>query len=221
MFIFLYISFALMLCVFALRYYEQKKLIPKQYLISERIIHWGSFLLVLGLIFTAVMNVNYYSKEEIMKSFDFSMPVVGLNDVDLDSLLFIARYERRIVWDHHFIMGVMLIALTIPWIVSHMLRVKKSNFVKITFWSYVFLISILAFTGIVLHIGNWVDVDYDFRETCRDIHHYSYYGLLVWFVSHILLVVKLVIKSKKDIIGKMIHGGKEINKDIKDINNDK
>lgn len=212
MFLFLYFSIALLIGVFILRHYEQKKMIPKQYLISDRLIHWGSFLLVIGLIFTAVMNVNYYSKEEIMKTFEFSMPLVGLHDVDLDGKLFIARYERRIVWDHHFIMGVMLIALTIPWIVSHIKRKNKSKFVKLTFWSYIFLISILSFTGIVLHMGNWITIDYDFREYCRDVHHWTYYGVLLWFFLHILLIVKLIIKSKKDIIGKMIHGGKELNK---------
>lgn len=212
MFLFIYISVAVMIGVFALRYYEKKKMIPKQYLISERIIHWGTLFLVLGLMFTGVMNTYYYSNPAIMKTFEFSMPLVGLHDVDLDAKLFISRYERRIVWDHHFIMGVLLLAITIPWVVSYLLRPKKSKFVKFTFWSYISIISVLMFTGIVLHLGNWIDVDYDFRENCRDVHHWFWFVMLGWFVLHIFLIISLAIKSKKDIIGKMLHGGKELKK---------
>lgn len=212
MFLFLYIAVALMLAIFSLRYYEQKKLVPKQYLISERIIHWGTFVLVLGLFFTAIMNTNYYSRDAIMKTFEFSMPLVGLHDVDLDAKLFIARYERRIAWDHHFIMGVMLIALTIPWIISYMLRKKKSNFIKFTFWSYIALIALFTFTGLVLHMGNWIEIDYDFRERNRDFHKYGYYLMYGWFAIHIFVIIGMVLKTKMDIIGKMIHGGKELKK---------
>ena len=80
----------------------------------------------------------------------------------------------------HDIRGVLLLAITIPWVVSYLLRPKKSKFVKFTFWSYISIISVLMFTGIVLHMGNWIDVDYDFRENCRDVHYWF------WFVCIIL-----------------------------------
>lgn len=210
MFIFLYIALATLVFTLSLSIYERKKLqTNRKYLIAERIIHWGSFFLILGLIGTAIMNTQYYSKEAIMESFQFSMPLVNLQDVDLASQLFIARYERRIVWDHHFIMGVFALALIIPWLYLFLTKPKKpSKAMQITFWTYFSLFMTFAFTGIVLHIGNWVEVDYDFRENMRIVHHYAYYVFYAWIFAHILHVVYRTIKSKADIIGFMIHGGK-------------
>jgi len=209
MFLFLYISIAVLISTLLFSYYEVKKLNnhSKKYLISERIIHWGSVFLLIGLIFTAIMNTSYYSKEDIMRTFEFSMPLVGVYDIDLSAQLFIARYERRIVWDHHFIMGVLLIALTIPRIILHIIRKNKSNYINIVFGTYIFILSILISTGFILHMGIWIDIDYDFRENCRTIHHYGYYAIMIWIVLHIVTIIYKTIKTKKDIIGNMIHGG--------------
>lgn len=209
MFLFLYVSFAFLIGFSILQYYERKKWkLNCIYTPSERIIHWMTVGLTMGLIFTAVMNINYYSKEDIMESFDFSFPFSGLHDVDLSAQLFIARYERRIVWDHHFIMGVLLLSITLPKLFMYTFFNNKSKYVNLIFFSYFAIFITMAITGTILHLQNWMEINYDFRENARDVHHYAYYAMLAWIPIHVGYIIYKTITTKKDIIGRMIHSGK-------------
>lgn len=166
-----------------------------------RVLHWLIVLSFLVLLYTEITNMYFYGKEAILKSFEFSFPAVGLQDVPPLDRLFIARLERRETWMWHFWAGAMFVCLVALRFFIFLASCQKRN--KLLHIS-LFLIVLVQFgTGYTL----WAyDHIYEWQNITRDIHHCTVYVMYLLVLLHIANILKLELTSHRGIISKMIGG---------------
>jgi cytochrome b561 len=165
----------------------------------HKINHWLLFILFLGLFFTAVMNTTFYSKEAIMKSFEYSFFMTGLEAGYADQL-FIARMERREGWVFHFYLGVAFFALSLVRLFFY-LRTKNKKLLTLSILFFSFLLFI---SGFPLYIRAFVDISMDIQNPARTMHFYSAWILGLLIVYHIVNIIKKENRSDQNLVSNML-----------------
>ena len=160
----------------------------------QRAIHWLAVLAFAGLFVTEIINQYFFSKEAILRSFEFSFTAVGLQDVPMVDRLFIAKLLRRTVWIWHFWFGVSFVTLTI-------LRVAVSMYLKD--FKHIGLqlilmviISVMFATGLPLWLRAFETVNQSYQDIARMIHHYTVYLLWAVISGHIIQRIIQSVKEK-------------------------
>ena len=162
---------------------------------SFKIAHWLIFLLFLSLVCSAFSANFFFSKKQIIDSFSYSFDALGLS-VPLSDQIFIARVERRFAWAVHFWEGVIFFALMI----YNFFQVKKR-----LFNTFVFLMAVtLFFSGLILYIRIYIDIDIHIQTIARFIHFYTAWIFSFSIIAHIFYMIKKE-SSKKGTISNMFH----------------
>lgn len=168
----------------------------------NRILHWAIFFTLLVLAYTETMNTIFYSKEAIMKTFEFSFDALGYQDIPPLDRLFIARLERRDSWMIHYYAGIIFILLSSLRFVLFLLQKKKRYILlQVSLFSIIFIQFITGYSlWAYPHIYEW-------QNTTRAIHHYSIWALYGVVGIHIFYVLWLEISGRRrGLISKMIGG---------------
>lgn len=161
--------------------------------ILQRTIHWLAVLAFLGLFVTEIINQYFFSKEAILRSFEFSFAAVGLQDIPMTDRLFIAKLLRRTVWIWHFWFGVSFIFLTVLRVALSMyLRDFRNIGLQLIF---MVLISVMFATGFPLWLRAFETVNQSYQDVARSIHHYTVYVLWAVIAGHILQRVIQFVKE--------------------------
>jgi len=164
----------------------------------SKILHWVFVPVLLAVVFTAIMNTTFFSKEAIMESFKFSFPNVDLYEVGAADQLFIARMERRVGWVFHFWSGCVLFSI----IVGRYLSCKNKTLFQYLVYSTIF---VMFLTGMPLFIRVDVDIPMYIQDLARNIHFYSAWFFGIVCVSHIFAVIYRENKFKENKISKHFH----------------
>ena len=164
----------------------------------SKILHWVFVPVLLAVVFTAIMNTTFFSKEAIMESFKFSFPNVDLYEVGAADQLFIARMERRVGWVFHFWSGCVLFSI----IIGRYLSCKNKTLFQYLVYSTIFA---MFLTGMPLFIRVDIDIPMYIQDLARNIHFYFawFFGLVC--VSHIFAVIYRENKFKENKISKHFH----------------
>ena len=165
----------------------------------NKIMHWTVAILFIVVSFLAIMNTTFYSKEEIISSFDFSFQAVDLYNVGFADKLFIARIERRLGWVWHFWLGFTMSMIIIA---SIFYNIKNGVASKglIIFYSISF---IMFLSGIPLYIRTFFDLSKELIDYSRFIHHYLSYIIALAVVIHIIKIIYSENKNNSSKISKM------------------
>lgn len=153
----------------------------------------------------------FFSKEAIMKSFEFSFSALGYQDIPPLDRLFIARLERRDGWMWHYYAGIGFVILSGLRFILFMFTKKKRY--KALHIAIISIVSIQFVTGYSLwaypHIYEW-------QIYTRAIHHYTIWALYVTIGSHILWVLWLEISGRgSGVVSRMIGGVHPVRKGAK------
>jgi len=195
------------------------------YPLITRITHWLIVIAFMSLIFTAVMNEFWYSKEQIIESLRFSYPMLGLEDLYPDEELFIARIERRFGWLWHFWIGIFFfINFLIMFLYSLYIKRKKNRELR----NYLFILALIMFSsGLPLFFRSFITTDFAAQDLflytkdgiwyisqglidlTRSIHKYTSYLFVVSVILHIINIIYKENTYNKGIVSKMINGGKK------------
>jgi len=204
--------------------------IKKEIDLNTRLLHWSGVILFISLFFTALMNEFWYSKESIMATFDFSYQMLGLDNLDVDEQLFIARMERRDGWNWHFWLGIGLSVVFFIKLIK--LGLGKLKFHKTLNIYFIVLTTLMFFTGLVLYFRINADIDFDIEsiylnyengtlymsqyliDISRTIHKYTSWIFGVSVILHISKIIYLENTKRPGIISRMINGGMINEKDI-------
>lgn len=177
-------------------------MVVKPYSWHIRILHWMIFLCFCVLAYTESMNMYFYSKEAIMKSFEFSFSALGYQDIPPLDRLFIARLERRDGWMWHYYAGIgfaILSALRFAIFLFNKQRTYK-------FLNIALLLIILSQTITGYSLWAYPHI-YEWQTISRAIHHYSIWALYIVVSGHILQILFWEISGNRvGIISKMIGG---------------
>jgi cytochrome b561 len=173
-----------------------------------RVLHWAIVVCFLILAYTESMNQIFFSKEAIMKSFEFSFSALGYQDIPPLDRLFIARLERRDGWMLHYYAGVGFALLSILRFGIFLFN-KNRRFHALHIALFLIILT-QAITGYSLwaypHIYTW-------QITTRAIHHYAIWALYGVVVSHFFFILWSEISGKNSgVISKMIGGIHKSNK---------
>ena len=163
-----------------------------------KVLHWLFALVLLIVIFTAIMNTTFYSKEAIMETFLFSFPNIELFNVGAADQLFIARMERRAGWVFHFWSGCLLFGI----ILARIFTAKNKTIFQ---WSVYLTMIVMFGTGIPLFIRVDVEIPMYIQNIARDIHFYSAWIFAVICTWHIVMVIYNENKNKSNKISKHFH----------------
>ena len=114
-----------------------------------KINHWVLFLTFLGLVGTAITADFFFSKEAIMKSFEFSLAHLNIYIPPVDQL-YIARIERRSTWDWHFYIGVIFFISTLMIVYKYIAgQLFKSKILRYSIFVLIFSAVVLSISGII------------------------------------------------------------------------
>lgn len=152
-----------------------------------KIVHWMLFLTFLVIAYTCIMNTTFFSKEEIMSTFDFSFPILDIYDLGAADKLFIARIERRLGWVWHFWAGVIAFVLVLSLFI-HNLKNKEMKMSKGKITLYGFSL-IMFLSGLPLYIRTFINIPQKYQDIARFIHHYSAFIVGAIIIAHIIMVV--------------------------------
>lgn len=167
-----------------------------------RLLHWSIVGLFLVLAYTETMNMIFFSKEAILKSFEFSFAALGYQDIPPLDRLFIARLERREGWMWHYYAGIGFTVLSSIRFALFIVNTKRRyHWLHITLFV---LIATLAATGYSLWAYPHV---YEWQNTTRVIHYYSVWALYGVIGTHVAWILWLEISGKRaGVISRMIGG---------------
>lgn len=172
------------------------------YTTANRLLHWGIFFALLVLAYTETMNMIFYSKEAIMKTFEFSFNALGYQDIPPLDRLFIARLERRESWMVHYYAGVVFIVLSSVRFGIFLLSNQKRYG-----WLHISLFAIIM-TQFITGYSLWAYPHiYEWQNTTRAIHHWSIWALYGVVGLHIVKIIYGEVSGKgSGAVSKMIGG---------------
>lgn len=167
-----------------------------------RILHWLIVVCFMILAYTEIMNMYFFSKEAIMKSFEFSFSALGYQDIPPLDRLFIARLERRDGWMWHYYAGIGFAVLSV--VRFAIFTINKDRRYHLLHISLFTIVVTQAVTGYSLWAYPHI---YDWQIITRVIHHYSIWALYCVVGIHISHVLWLEIGGKDTgVISRMIGG---------------
>lgn len=170
-----------------------------------RILHWSIVLCFFALAYTESMNQIFFSKEAIMKSFEFSFSALGYQDIPPLDRLFIARLERRDGWMLHYYAGIGFAVLS--FIRFGIFLINKKRRYHILHISLFLIIITQAITGYSLWAYPHI---YDWQIVTREIHHYAIWALYSVIGIHFVVIIKNEITGKNSgAVSRMIGGTKK------------
>lgn len=156
-----------------------------------KITHWILFFSVLGLITTSLSADFFFSKEAIVKSFQFSMPEIGANIAPVDQL-FLAKIERRIPWDYHFYFGVLFsFSLIYLFLAKNSLRksIKNIKLHRINMF-FIYITGIIMFvTGYLLYSRLFFHMSSKMFVLLKLIHDDTKWVFLAFIIMHIATII--------------------------------
>lgn len=172
----------------------------------RKVSHWFFVLSFIGLCITALAADWFFSKEAILKSFDFSLNHLGLDIPPLDQM-YIARIERRITWDWHFYSGIIFfISLAIAVFTKNFkLATNISNYIKIAMIMSGF---ILAISGLLLYLRLFIQIEPYLFQLLKEIHNIAKWVFIVAVISHVFTIIRLENTSHVGLISNMFRKGK-------------
>lgn len=155
---------------------------------TTKIIHWALFVAVCGLITTSLSADFFFSKEAIVRSFQFSMPEIGANIPPADQL-FIARIERRIPWDYHFYFGILFsFAISYLFLAKKSLR-KNMKLYKINMYLLYIAGAIMFISGYLLYSRLFFHMNGKMFASLKAIHDYTKWAFLSFIITHIAAII--------------------------------
>ncbi len=166
---------------------------------TSKLLHWVIFLCFIALGITALAANYFFSKEAIMESFNFSLPALDIEIAPSDQL-FIARVARRDTWEIHFWIGVIL---GIVGLVKFLLFILKQKTHKLLNSFSFMLIVTLLFSGLPLFLRVYFDISAEIQQVARSVHFYTVWGLVAFFLIHLICVILKENRDEGGIISNM------------------
>ena len=171
-----------------------------------KINHWVLFLTFLGLVGTAITADFFFSKEAIMKSFEFSLAHLNIYIPPVDQL-YIARIERRITWDWHFYIGVIFFISTLMIVYKYRAgQLFKSKILRYSIVVLIFSAVALSISGIIMYARLYFVLDESYFQLLKKIHDFSKWMFIVFVFIHVIEVIKLENTKYRGLISNMFRG---------------
>lgn len=201
--------------------------------LSLRLWHWGSALVVIGLLLTVLLRKTFLSWRSNSKIIEARVVEAG-GTVTTDVAASIAKELRNIMWDWHIYLGFALSALVIYRLILAFTTVKNDSFVKIlrnqskaeglskeeknqvryfgavrsVYALFYIATTFMVISGLALYFEKELGISKDIKGLLKETHELTMWFFVAFVAIHILGVVFAETrKGTKGIVSNMINGG--------------
>ncbi|GAA4361672.1 hypothetical protein GCM10023185_28900 [Hymenobacter saemangeumensis] len=207
----------------------------KDYSAAMRLWHWANWLLVSAQLITILFQRVIVKAKTAVPEYQelMSREGISLSEKQARSL---TRVISERIWDWHVYIGLALAGL---WLLRLLLELRgpsprrfgarltaalrryrlappargenagRNLFSLLTYLLFYIMLAVIALTGLGLtyhHDFEWLDrIEHDLEE----IHNATMYGIIAFFVVHLVGVVWAELTSEKGLVSRMISGSQE------------
>lgn len=203
---------------------ENKSLFKKYQPLSMRIWHWGSALVVLGLLLTVLLRKTFLSWRSNARLIEERVIEAG-GTVSTEVAAAIAKELRNIMWEWHNYLGFALGALLLYRIVlairsknqsvvqllkkeKNSLPVKYFAAVRAVYALFYIATTFMVVSGFMLYFEKELGISKDLKSFLKENHELAMWFFVGFVAVHILGVVAAETrKATRGIVSDMINGG--------------